>query len=59
MEQFKAAAGFDAVHAAYRGIGPAITDLLGGQTQMMMPGLAAAIAAHQGRQDEAHRGHRA
>jgi tripartite-type tricarboxylate transporter receptor subunit TctC len=43
MEQFKAAAGFDAAHAAYRGIGPAITDLLGGQTQMMMPGLAAAI----------------
>ena len=43
MEQFRTAAGFDAVHAAYRGIGPAITDLLGGQTQMMMPGLAAAI----------------
>jgi tripartite-type tricarboxylate transporter receptor subunit TctC len=43
MEQFKLAAGFDAVHAPYRGIGPAITDLLGGQTQMMMPGLAAAI----------------
>jgi hypothetical protein len=37
MEQFKQAAGFDAVHAAYRGIGPAITDVLGGQTQMMMP----------------------
>jgi tripartite-type tricarboxylate transporter receptor subunit TctC len=43
MEQFKTAAGFDAVHAAYRGIGPAITDLMGNQTQMMMPGLAAAI----------------
>jgi tripartite-type tricarboxylate transporter receptor subunit TctC len=43
MEQFKVAADFDAVHAAYRGIGPAITDLLGGQTQMMMPGLAAAL----------------
>ncbi len=43
MEQFKDAAAFDAVHAAYRGIGPAITDLLGGQTQMMMPGLAAAL----------------
>lgn len=42
MEQLKQAAGFDAVHAAYRGIGPAITDVLGGQTQMMMPGLAAA-----------------
>ncbi len=43
MEQFRTAAGFDAVHAAYRGIGPAITDILGGQTQMMMPGLAAAV----------------
>ena len=43
MEQLKQAAGFDAVHAAYRGIGPAITDVLGGQTQMMMPGLAAAM----------------
>jgi tripartite-type tricarboxylate transporter receptor subunit TctC len=43
MEQLRIAAGFDAVHAAYRGIGPAITDVLGGQTQMMMPGLAAAI----------------
>jgi tripartite-type tricarboxylate transporter receptor subunit TctC len=43
MEQFRTAAGFDAVHAAYRGIGPAITDVLGGQTQMMMPGLAAAV----------------
>ena len=43
MEQFRVAAGFDAVHAAYRGIGPAITDLLGGQTQTMMPGLAAAM----------------
>ena len=43
MEQFRIAAGFDAVHAAYRGIGPAITDILGGQTQLMMPGLAAAV----------------
>ncbi|HRA24819.1 MAG TPA: tripartite tricarboxylate transporter substrate binding protein, partial [Usitatibacteraceae bacterium] len=29
MEQFRTAAGFEAVHAAYRGIGPAITDILG------------------------------
>jgi tripartite-type tricarboxylate transporter receptor subunit TctC len=43
MEQLRTAAGFDAVHAAYRGIGPAITDVLGGQTHMMMPGLAAAL----------------
>jgi tripartite-type tricarboxylate transporter receptor subunit TctC len=43
MEQFRTAPQFDSVHAAYRGIGPAITDVLGGQTQMMMPGLAAAL----------------
>ena len=43
MEQLKADAGFDAVAAHYRGIGPAITDVLAGQTMMMMPGLAAAL----------------
>jgi tripartite-type tricarboxylate transporter receptor subunit TctC len=43
MEQFKLDAGFFAVHVPYRGIGPAFTDLLGGQTQAMLPGLAAAL----------------
>jgi tripartite-type tricarboxylate transporter receptor subunit TctC len=43
MEQLKAGAGFDAVAAHYRGIGPAINDILAGQTMMMMPGLAAAL----------------
>jgi tripartite-type tricarboxylate transporter receptor subunit TctC len=43
MEQLKQATDFDAVHAPYRGIAPGLTDLMGGQTQMMMPGLAAAI----------------
>ncbi len=43
MEQFKSAIGVAGPTAHYRGIGPAITDLLGGQTQMMMPGLAAAL----------------
>lgn len=43
MEQFKQVGNFFAVHVPYRGIGPAITDLIGSQTQMMMPGLAAAL----------------
>ena len=43
VEQFKLAADIQATHAPYRGIAPAITDVLGGQTQFMMPGLAAAL----------------
>lgn len=43
MEQLRAAAGFEAVVLHYRGIGPALIDILAGQTQMMMPGLAAAL----------------
>jgi tripartite-type tricarboxylate transporter receptor subunit TctC len=44
LEQFRAAAGLEeAVYAHYRGIGPAIADLLGGQIQVLMPGLAAAL----------------
>ena len=31
------------VHIPYRGIAPAITDVIGGQTQAMFPGLAAAL----------------
>ena len=43
MELFKQAADVFAVHILYRGIAPAFTDLLGGQTQAMFPGLAAAL----------------
>jgi tripartite-type tricarboxylate transporter receptor subunit TctC len=43
LEQFRAAAGLEAVYGHYRGIGPALTDLIGGQIQVLMPGLAAAL----------------
>ena len=44
MEQFKAASDIaDMTHVAYKGIGPAFTDILGGQTQAIFPGLAAAL----------------
>src|SRR3954469_25727433 len=44
LEQFRAAAGIqDVTYGHYRGIGPAITDMLGGQIQVLMPGLAAAL----------------
>jgi tripartite-type tricarboxylate transporter receptor subunit TctC len=43
MELFKQQIGGFMVHIPYRGIAPAFTDLLGGQTQAMFPGLAAAL----------------
>ena len=43
MELFKQETGIFVLHIPYRGIAPAITDLLGGQTQAMFPGLAAAL----------------
>ena len=43
MELFKQETGSFILHIPYRGIAPAINDLLGGQTQAMFPGLAAAL----------------
>jgi tripartite-type tricarboxylate transporter receptor subunit TctC len=43
MEQFKEDTKTEMVHAAYRGIGPAIVDVMAGQTHAMVPGLAAAL----------------
>ena len=43
MELFKLATDTQAVHLPYRGIAPAFTDLLGGQTVAMFPGLAAGM----------------
>lgn len=43
MELFKQEVSSFMVHIPYRGIAPAFTDLIGGQTQAMFPGLAAAV----------------
>lgn len=43
MELFKQQIDGFMVHIPYRGIAPAFTDLIGGQTQAMFPGLAAAL----------------
>ncbi len=43
MELFKQQIGSFMVHIPYRGVAPAFTDLIGGQTQAMFPGLAAAM----------------
>src|SRR5450631_358571 len=43
MELFKQQTGTFILHVPYRGIAPAFTDLMGGQTQAMFPGLAAAL----------------
>jgi tripartite-type tricarboxylate transporter receptor subunit TctC len=44
MEMFKQRAGINLVHVPYRGGGPALIDLLGGQVQVMFPGTTASIA---------------
>ena len=43
-ELFKMMAGVDIVHVPYRGGGPALTDLLSGQVQLMFPGTTASIS---------------
>jgi tripartite-type tricarboxylate transporter receptor subunit TctC len=42
-ELFKMMAGVNMAHVPYRGGGPALTDLLGGQVQVMFPGAIASI----------------
>ena len=42
-ELFKMMAGVDMVHVPYRGVAPALTDLLGGQVQVMAASSAASI----------------
>jgi len=43
MELFKQQSDTFMLHVPYRGIAPAFNDLMGGQTQAMFPGLAAAL----------------
>jgi tripartite-type tricarboxylate transporter receptor subunit TctC len=42
-EMFKSATGIDIVHVPYKGDGPAITDLMGGQVSMMFTTIVAAM----------------
>jgi tripartite-type tricarboxylate transporter receptor subunit TctC len=43
MELFKQPVGVEIVHVPYKGIAPALTDLIAGNTQVMFPGLTAAL----------------
>ena len=43
-ELFKMMVGVRMVHIPYRGAGPALTDLLGGQVQMMFPTMSSSLA---------------
>jgi len=47
-ELFKMRAGVDLVHVPYKGSGPAMTDLLGGQVQVMFETIPAAISHVRG-----------
>ncbi len=43
-EMIKEAFGIDWIHVPYRGSGPAMTDLIGGQVTVSIPGLSSAVA---------------
>jgi tripartite-type tricarboxylate transporter receptor subunit TctC len=47
-ELFKSRAGIDMLHVPYKGSGPAMTDLLGGQVPLMFDSLSAALGQIRG-----------
>jgi tripartite-type tricarboxylate transporter receptor subunit TctC len=47
-ELFKMMAGVDLVHVPYRGAGPALTDLLGGQVDLLFGGMASSVEHARG-----------
>jgi tripartite-type tricarboxylate transporter receptor subunit TctC len=47
-EMFKSMAGIDIVHVPYRGAGPAMVDLMGGQVQMMFNTMSASLGHVRG-----------
>jgi tripartite-type tricarboxylate transporter receptor subunit TctC len=49
MEYFKLSTGTDLVHIPYKGTGPALTDLAGGQVQVMISALPGTIPFIQGK----------
>ena len=55
-EMFKAAAGIDIQHVPYKGSAPAVTDLLGGQIQIMFDPLQSVLSNVQGGQAARDRG---
>ena len=49
-ELFRSAVGIELTHVPYKGVAPALTDLLGGQIDAMFPGITPAIAhIHSGK----------
>ena len=50
MELFKSMAGVDISHVPYKGSAPAVTDLLGGQVQLMFDNTPNVAAAREGGQ---------
>ena len=47
-ELFKMMAGVNMIHVPYRGLGPALTDLLGGQVQVIFASTVASIESISG-----------